>query len=171
MQSPSQLLLSPAAQWLNHKMTMPARLLVKFVPYRGSCKTSNFGLLGLTAVVGAVADTETPIHGLAVALVLVTTLQGYAGTTGRLGKTPSDAVLPALLRETGTPGTKRGVSHISVVADVLHPIIGADFLKRFNLSRIRAHDGAWHCPPVRQQGAIASPCGQKIKTRRLVALW
>ncbi len=34
----------------------------------------------------------------------------------------------------------------------------------------RAHDGAWHCPPVRQQVGFASPYGQTIKTRRLMAL-
>ncbi len=40
-------------------------------------------------MVAAVAGTETP--GLAIALVAVTILQGYADTTGRLEKMPSDA--------------------------------------------------------------------------------
>ncbi len=60
-------------------------------------------------MVAAEAVNATPAPGLAVAPVAETTLQGYAGTTKRLEKTPSDAAPLAALRETGTLGTKCGV--------------------------------------------------------------
>ncbi len=89
---------SVAAVTRTHKMTTPACFLVKLGPYRGSYKTSTFKFIDLKAVVAAVAGTETPVPGLAVALVAVTILHGCAGITGRLGKTLSNAVTPALLR-------------------------------------------------------------------------
>ncbi len=60
-------------------------------------------------MVAVVAVNETPIPHLEVVPEAETTLHGYAGTTKRLEKTPSDAAPLAPLRETGTPGTKRGV--------------------------------------------------------------